>query len=208
MARVVQSEEFALEHTVDGMLWNLLGSSVAGGPVRLVMKNVPAALTVEDCRNRVKTGFEQLCKNAEGAMDEIQRLRTSKTKDASRDDISSDWKEPIQELSRFTNYLVSCPSLATLWRSAITLDGESKQHVKTTIDSLRTRLSKLPRIPETTKPNNKTTKTSENDKAGDPLERNPAFSFGEHEEAAVRKALKILSASGRADSAAGSSKTD
>jgi hypothetical protein len=204
LARIVQSDEFAEQHVVDGMIWNLLGSTLAGGPVRLKIKGVPV-VTATECCIRVMTGLERLCSNTETAMSKIRLLRTS-TSNVFNDD--NGWKESIQDLSRFTTYLVSCPSFATLWREVITANNGSLQKVNATLDSLRTVLSELPRIPEPPKPTGTNAKkTSDNDKAGDPIDR-PASTYGENEVAAVRKAIKILAGYNRGDAPGGSSKTD
>lgn len=101
---------------------------------------------------------------------------------------------------------MSCPPFATLWQDTVTANDETMQQVNTSITSLWNVLSQLPRIPEPDECTmSKTTKTADNDKAGNPLEC-PASMFGEMEEAAMRKSLKILSASGQ-DSVI-SSKTD
>jgi hypothetical protein len=204
LARIVQSDEFAEQHVVDGMIWNLLGSTLAGGPVRLKIKGVPV-VTATECCIRVMTGLERLCSNTETAMSKIRLLRTS-TSNVFNDD--NGWKESIQDLSRFTTYLVSCPSFATLWREVITANNGSLQKVNATLDSLRNVLSELPRIPEPPKPTGTNAKkTSDNDKAGDPIDR-PASTYGENEVAAVRKAIKILAGYNRGDAPSGSSKTD
>jgi hypothetical protein len=101
---------------------------------------------------------------------------------------------------------MSCPPFATLWQDTVTANDETMQQVNTSIASLQNVLSLLPHIPEPDKCTmSKTTKTADNDKAGNQLEC-PASMFGEMEEAAMRKSLKILSASGQ-DSVI-SSKTD
>lgn len=203
LARIVQTYEFTHEHVVDGLVWNLLGTSLAGGAVRLQLKNVPV-VSVEQCRERSMNNFERLCKDAEKAMEAIQSLRTGS--DAENDG----WKEPIQEFSRFSNYLVSCPSLAVLWRNVATSDEITLDHVKSAVGSLRNVLSTLPRIPASPKREHRTEKSADNDKAGDPSEHPKVY--GEHEEASVRKALKILSVSWQSPSRQGrenlSSKTD
>ena len=200
LAKIVQTDEFAREHVVDGIVWNLLGSTLAGGPVRLNIKNVPV-VTAEECRARVLAGFQGLCEDAEAAMKTIHSLRTQKNR-ATDDDA---WKEPITELSRFSNYLISFPSLAILWRNTATSNDDALQQVKKTVDSIRQSLSKLPRIPVSGE--SKTAKSADNDKAGDPLKR-PASTYGEHEEALVRKSIKILSASWQSGRDSTSSKTD
>ena len=126
LARIVQSDEFAEQHAVDGMIWNLLGSTLAGGPVRLKIKDVPV-VTAQACCSRVIAGLERLCRNTETGMSKIRQLRT-RTSNVSNDN-DNGWKEPIQDLSRFTNYLVSCPSFATLWRELLTTNEESMQTV-------------------------------------------------------------------------------
>jgi len=196
LSKIVQSSTFAQDHVVDGLVWNLLGTTLAGGPVRLKLKNVPV-VTAQECLVQVVAGMERLCGNVENAMQAIQQLRKGSTPE------DSAWKEPIQELSRFSNYFISCPSFATLWKTTVTSDDNTAQQVKSAIDSLRNALSQLARIPESTK--RKAEKSAENDKAVNPLER-PVATHGENEEAAVRKAIKILLASGK-DSGV-SSKTD
>ena len=201
LALIVQKLEFAAEQVVDGTVWNLLGTGLASGPVRMKLKGVPG-VTADECRVRVLAGFERMCDETENAMVAIEKLRTESTNSSA----DGAWKQPIRELSRFCNYLVSCPSFATLWQDTVASDDETRQRVNTAIASLRNVLSQLPRIPEPNeRTKSETTKSADNDKAGDPLER-PASMLGEMEEAAVRKSLKILSASGP-DSVV-SSKTD
>jgi hypothetical protein len=203
LAKIVQTNEFAQEHVVDGLVWNLLGTSLAGGAVRLGLKNMPV-VTVDLCRARSMNSFERLCQDAEKTMNVVQLLRTGN--DAEDDG----WKEPIQELSRFSNYLVSCPSLAVLWRNAASMDDVTMKRVNSAVGSLRNVLSSLARIPESPVGKMKTDKSADNDKAGDPLERPKAY--GEHEEACIRKAIKIVSVSWQPPSRQGremlSSKTD
>ena len=111
-----------------------------------------------------------------------------------RDESSEDdeWEKPIQELSRFANYLISCTSLATLCRNAATAGEESLVRMKSNLGSLRSALSNLPCMPESFD-SVRTEKSADNDKIGDPLVRPKAN--GEQEEASIRKSTKVLSAS-------------
>ena len=187
LAKLVQTDEFAQEHAVDGLVWNLLGTALAGS-VRLQLKNMPV-VTTDQCRERSLDCFERLGQDAEHAIETIKRLRESGDDKSGQDD---QWKKSVHELSRFSNYLVSCTSLATLWRNAVTADDESSARVKSAIDSLRNALSNLPRVPDSvSKPS--TEKSADNDKAGDPVERPTAT--GEQEEASIRKSIKVLSVS-------------
>jgi hypothetical protein len=203
LAKIVQTSEFAQEHVVDGLVWNLLGTSFADGAVRLRLKNVPV-VTVDMCRERIMGSFERLCEDAEKAMHVIESLRTGKDAEDDR------WKEPVQELSRFSNHLVSCPDLALLWRNAATIDDVTLKRVNSAVGSLRKVLSSLSRIPESPVGKMQSEKSADNDKAGDPLEHPKAH--GEHEEACIRKAIKILSVSWQSPLRQGremlSSKTD
>jgi hypothetical protein len=232
LAKIVQTNEFAQEHIVDGLVWNLLGTSLAdngggGGAVRLLLpKNVPPVVvvttTVGICRERNVNNLERLCKDAEKTMDGIQSLRTGRNDDDNNNNAEDDagWKkEPIQELSRFCNYLVSCPNLALFWQKTATADDVALQRVQSSVRSLGNVLSSLARIPESPVGKVKTDKkksADNNDKqaGGDPLlkKRPKPYYYGEHEEACVRKAIKILSASWQSPSQHGrdilSSKTD
>lgn len=88
--------------------------------------------------------------------------------------------------------------------------------VKKSVDSLQRALNNLARIPSKAPSQKQTSdakaKSADNDKAGEPLER-VASTYGENEEALVRRAVKILSSIGRVqqqggDSVVSSSKTD
>ena len=91
-----------------------------------------------------------------------------------------------------SHLLISCTSLATLWRNAATTGEESLVRVKSNLGSLQSALSNVPCMPESFD-RVRMEKSADNDKIGDPLVRPKAN--GEQEEASIRKSIKVLSAS-------------
>jgi hypothetical protein len=73
LALMVQTHEFAAEQVVDGTVWNLLGTVLASGPVRMKKKGLPV-ITADECQVRVLAGFEQMCYGTENVMGAIEKL--------------------------------------------------------------------------------------------------------------------------------------
>jgi hypothetical protein len=201
--KLIHADAYQEKHVVEGLLWSLMGQQLAGASV-LRMRNVKA-VTADSLRESAIRQWELLCSQVVAALKTLGELRTETTK---KELPSHAWKEPISELGRFTNCFGSCAALSTLWQEALT-----KTALQEHLQPIKEALSTLPPPPvvEVDKDGAaSTTKTADNDKAGDPLER-PNDSF-EVEVGMVRKAIKVVTMSLQQEGASASlrisSKTD
>lgn len=207
--KLIHEESYQETHVVDGLLWSLMGQQLAGASL-LRMRNVKA-VTPDSSREAAIRQWEVLCQKVVGALVTLGELRQKKDMTVKNEEQSKDWKEPIVELGRFTNCLVSCAALPALWQEAMT-ETALQEHLL----PIKKALSNLPPPPSSTEGDKEgsssaiMTKTAENDKAGDPLER-PKDSF-EQEVGMVRKAIKVVTMSLQKEEASTgmriSSKTD
>jgi hypothetical protein len=200
---LIHDDSYQRKHVVDGLVWSLMGQQLAGGSV-LRMRNTKT-VTAAESKETALLQWQLLC---DQVLDAIATLGQLRQQQRSSSDIvdSKDWKEPIVELTRFANCLVSCDTLPPLWKQAMDRDS-LQEHVS----RIKQALSDLPSAPTKVESAKTTTKNAENDKAGDPLER-PDRSF-ELEVGMVRKAMKVATMSLQQEEAASSrrslaSKTD
>jgi hypothetical protein len=201
--KLIHEEAYQENHVVEGLLWSLMGQQLAGASV-LRMRNVKS-VTADSSRESAIRQWELLCGQVVAALKTLGALRIETTK---KELPSHAWKEPISELGRFTNCFGSCAALPALWQEAMTTIA-LQEHLQ----PIKEALSNLPPPPVAEGDKDgaaSTTKTADNDKAGDPLER-PNDSF-EVEVGMVRKAIKVVTMSlqqeGASTSLRISSKTD
>jgi hypothetical protein len=160
----------------DSVIWQLMGTHLAGGSV-LRMKGSPIT-TVDNCREAYRKGLE-VC--SAKIVESLSLIRSNQT-ECKADFVV--WKEPIINLTRFTNCLGACPSLSDIWRKEM-----SEDIIEDFLKPIRASLSTLASV--RTEPDHSPEKSAENDKAGSPMRR-PLHS---DEVAMVRRSEKILALS-------------
>ena len=187
---LIHNNDYHCNNIVDGLVWSLMGQQLAGGTV--VRLRTVTTITPEECAAMAVRQWCLLYQRVLGAIKRIEELRSQRQLRNSNDDMidvghdvdSKDWKHSILELSRFANCLASCDALPLLWREAMDQDTVREQLL-----CQQKGISDLP--PPSPSPHRvaSSSKTAENDKVGDPLERpDPSF---EVEVGMVRKAMKV-----------------
>jgi hypothetical protein len=200
---LIHEVDYQIQHVVDGLIWSLMGQQLGAaastqGTLRLRNNASATSMTIfkklvtaDESKETAQSQWQMLCDQVLKAIQTIGELRQSRNRHNSKvntnvtnqssNNNNHDWKHPILEFTRFTNCLVSCDALSPLWRQA-TL-SQPNDLMKKQLEQLQKAISDLPPPPVAPKASstsssasNTVTKTSDNDKAGTPLER-PIPSF-------------------------------
>jgi hypothetical protein len=166
------------------LLWWLLGCQVSGTNATTVRLGSSVMVTVETCHETAHQAWRDLVHTVVSCLAMIRDIRQA----GSKPDTEA-WKEPLLEFAKFSNYLVSCPALPTIWKRIVT----SKEALQIDIQFLQTALTHLPPPPqlkETGKHDDDGIDDDDDAKIKEPrAHRRESL---EHEVAMVRKAIKVL----------------
>ncbi|KAI2511075.1 hypothetical protein MHU86_3387 [Fragilaria crotonensis] len=187
---LIHQDDYQCNNIVDSLVWSLMGQQLAGGTVMRL--RAAKTMTCEECKAIALNQWCHLHQQVLAALQMIGKLRSQRPHGSSSngsaghvgiDVDSKNWKHSITELARFANCLVSCDALPQLWRQA--MDHDKVRDQMSCLQKVISDLLAPPPAPTATT----TSKTAENDKVGDPLERpDPSF---EVEVGMVRKAIKV-----------------
>jgi hypothetical protein len=194
LSALIHCKDFTRNNnTVDALIWSLMGQDLAGGGSVLRLRNV-TPITSNDCKLTAIHHWECLIEQLFQAIQQIRNFRMRKLNDNStshhrHDHPTDEWKLCMSEFVRFTNCLVSCPALPPLWRQATDPDIVMTKQ----LSDIQRDISNLPSFSVSTKSTSTAVKSSDNDKARDPLEHSdPSYSL---ELDQIRKGIKVIQSS-------------
>jgi hypothetical protein len=110
-AKVLRLQATTSSNLVQSILWNALGTIlVSESPNRITWKSKNAKdeqlpLSVEECRQTCRDGWELLCLKASESLESVTQNST----------VHSEALQTLEDLERFTNILVSCSALCEIF---------------------------------------------------------------------------------------------